>query len=248
MNKLSVLLFLAAAVSSPWTASAAPLVGNDGLEEQPRNRKLAVGSAPPEKRDVDCSRPDRLTVEGDEDYRRLRKNSRRGLSYIQSSVGADDDEVGCEEEETAEFRAAVQVGDQLICDPNYELGDNPCVDGCGHAPVPNPFNPDPVEAESEQVPSPCLDYTCLCADSGCKMSWDVGCIKWYMQCQTQTQVCGDLADAPTAVQDFNFGQDCTIAPISANTDVCFFQPLATPLPTSPPTMAPTSPPFEIVAP
>jgi hypothetical protein len=107
------------------------------------------------------------------------------------------------------------------CEPDYDQGDNPCVVGCGHAPVPNPFNHNPMEAEKEQRPGACKNYECLCADSGCSRTWDVGCIKWYMQCQPSTQVCGSLSDAPTAVQDFNVGVSCVVAPTSANTHVCF---------------------------
>jgi hypothetical protein len=225
-----LLLLLLAAVLSPWTVSAVGMNANNENEmaEQPRRRKLTTG----EKQEVDCepSHQDRLFVEGDDP-------SRRGLTEDQEDD--DDDDVGCED---ADSLSGVQVGNELICDPNYSLGDNPCVDGCGHAPVPNPFNPNAVEAESEQVPSPCKDYACLCADSGCKLSWDVGCIKWYMQCQTQTQVCGSLDDAPTEVIDYNIGTSCVVAPISANVDVCFYQPLSTPSPTGSPTAVPIPPP------
>ncbi|KAL3917019.1 MAG: hypothetical protein SGILL_004907, partial [Bacillariaceae sp.] len=111
------------------------------------------------------------------------------------------------------------------CDPDWQVGDNPCVEGCGWGTVPNPFNPNAAAAELEQRPAPCKNYSCVCADSGCGRSWDVGCIKWYMQCQTETQACGSLDSAPTQVQEFNVGSSCAMAPSSANTEVCFNRPL-----------------------
>jgi hypothetical protein len=52
--------------------------------------------------------------------------------------------------------------------------------------------------------APCMDYDCICADSGCKKSWDHGCIAEYMKCQA-TQVCGDIAKQPHEVTSYNFG-------------------------------------------
>ncbi|KAL3940846.1 MAG: hypothetical protein SGARI_000820 [Bacillariaceae sp.] len=116
------------------------------------------------------------------------------------------------------------------CPPDWDAGDNPCLPGCGHGMIANPFNPNSVEAEKEPRPAACRNYSCVCADSGCGKSWDEGCIKWYMQCQSETQVCGSMDSAPTAVQEFNIGSSCNIAPTSANSDVCFNKPL-TPAPT-----------------
>jgi hypothetical protein len=131
--------------------------------------------------------------------------------------GDDEDDIVCDETPV-----------ESSCEPDYGQGDNPCVVGCGHAPVPNPFNHNPREAKKEQRPGPCKNYRCLCADSGCARSWDEGCIKWYMQCQSATQVCGRLSDAPAAVQDFNIGASCAVAPISANTRVCFNEEMTAP--------------------
>jgi hypothetical protein len=158
---------------------------------------------------------------------------KKGYGYDVVTGDDDDSTAGDDDDSTA--------GDDddstgIVCEPNYELGDNPCVDGCGHAPVPNPFNPNPVEAEKEQFPSPCLDYECICADSGCARSWDIGCIKWYMQCQTQTQVCGPLAEAPAAVIDYEVGESCVVAPVSANVEWCYPQVTA---PVPPPFLPPT---------
>jgi hypothetical protein len=161
-------------------------------------------------------------------------SGKKGYGY-DGVTGDDDDDDICPEGDDDDD----DDSSGIVCEPNYSLGDNPCVDGCGHEPVPNPFNPNPVEAAKEQMPGPCKDYTCLCADSGCKLTWDVGCIKWYMECQKQIQVCGSLADAPAAVQDFNFGTSCSIAPISANTEYCFPKPTPPPVgPVCPPTPAP----------
>jgi hypothetical protein len=142
----------------------------------------------------------------------------------------DDDEDGGCMEELPPGGAEIQS----ICLPDYDAGDNPCVEGCGHGMIPNPFNTNAEEAVLQQRPAPCKNYTCICADSGCLKTWDVGCIKWYMQCQSQIQVCGSLDEAPTAVQDFNVGSSCAIAPISANTEFCFPQTIINEVPTMAP--------------
>ncbi|KAL3938961.1 MAG: hypothetical protein SGARI_001544 [Bacillariaceae sp.] len=157
-------------------------------------------------------------------------NEARQLSYInarQSAIGDD-----------AIWDTGAAAADPFdACDSSVMAGngDNPCMEGCGHGMQPNPFNPNLAEAATQPRPAACSDYTCVCADSGCAKSWTVECIKWYMQCQTETQVCGELSDAPTAVQDAKIETSCAMAPSSANNDFCFNPPRPTPEPTTAPT-------------
>jgi hypothetical protein len=96
-----------------------------------------------------------------------------GTGYDWYGNKQDDDDVyveGDDDDNTTFF----------VCEPNYVFGDNPRADGCSHAPVPNPFIPNAIEAEKDQVPAPCHDYQRTSADSGCFLPWNVGCIERYM--------------------------------------------------------------------
>ena len=55
--------------------------------------------------------------------------------------------------------------------------DRPCLEGCGHGMILNPWR-DPFEAKeaNDYRPAPCLEYDCICADSGCQKSWGPGCM------------------------------------------------------------------------
>ena len=123
---------------------------------------------------------------------------------------------------TVEFGEATakQAAVDFTCTPNTDIGDNPCIEGCGYDPIPNPFNPNAAAAATQPRPSGCKDYSCICADSGCARSWTWECVKWYMQCQ-ENQACGPLDQAPQEVQDVNIESSCAVAPTSANTPLCY---------------------------
>ena len=179
--------------------------------------------------------------------RKLRKDNARKLSaWIDTEKAAVDVVTDTGVWDTAEA-APKQVDYQPTCE--LDPTDDPCVEGCGHGMIPNPFNPNEEEALTQPRPAGCNNYSCICADSGCLKSWTNECIKWYMQCQSETQVCGSLDNAPTAVQDTNIESSCFLPESSQNTELCENLPLTaypsyapSPSPTDEPTTSPTSSP------